>query len=64
MVAWLLPLLSFVLILFFGKVMGSHGRLAGHLATLAIVTSAVLSFTAMFGVWLPSHPPQARRGPS
>ena len=54
--AWLVPLASFVLILFFGKHMGAHGKFAGHLATLAIVSSAVLSFTAMFGVWLPSHP--------
>ena len=54
--AWLLPLASFVLILFFGKRMGSHGKLAGHLATGAILTSAVLSFSALFGVWLPNNP--------
>ena len=54
--AWLLPLASFVLILFFGKRMGSHGRLAGNLATGAILTSAVLSFSALFGVWLPANP--------
>jgi len=55
MIAWLLPLASFVLILFFGKRMGSHGRYAGHVATGAIVTSAVLSFVALFGSWLPNH---------
>ncbi len=56
MLAWLLPLASFVLILFFGKYMGSHGKFAGYLATGALLCSAALSFTAMFGVWLPNHP--------
>ncbi len=56
--AWLTPLASFVLILFFGKRMGSHGKGAGLLATSAIVFSAVCSFTALFGVWLPNHPLQ------
>ena len=56
--AWLAPLVSFVLILFFGKRMGSHGKGAGLLATSAIVFSAVCSFTALFGVWLPNHPLQ------
>ena len=56
MTAWLLPLASFVLILFFGKAMGPHGKYAGYVATGAIVSSAVLSFIALFGVWLPSHP--------
>ncbi len=56
--AWLTPLASFVLILFFGKHMGSHGKGAGLLATTAIVFSAVCSFTALFGVWLPNHPLQ------
>ncbi len=54
--AWLTPLASFVLILFFGKHMGSHGKGAGLVATLAIVFAAVCSFTALFGVWLPNHP--------
>ncbi|MCG8451157.1 MAG: NADH-quinone oxidoreductase subunit L [Pirellulales bacterium] len=54
--AWLLPLASFVLILFFGKQMGPHGKFAGYLATGAIVTSALLSFVALFGVWLPNNP--------
>jgi len=56
--AWLTPLASFVLILFFGKRMGPHGKGAGLLATSAIVFSAVCSFTALFGVWLPNYPLQ------
>jgi len=56
MIAWLLPLASFVLILFFGKHMGPAGKLAGYLATGAIATSCLLSMFAMFGVWLPNHP--------
>ena len=59
MLAWQTPLASFVAILLFGKYMGPHGKFAGYLATLAIVTSAVLSFTALFGVWLPAYPIQA-----
>lgn len=54
--AWLTPLASFVLILFFGKRMGPHGKLAGLVATSAIVFAAVCSFTALFGVWLPNNP--------
>lgn len=54
--AWLTPLASFVLILFFGKHMGSHGKGAGLVATFAIVFAGVCSFTALFGVWLPNHP--------
>jgi len=42
MLAWLTPLASFVAIVFFGKYMGPHGKFAGYLATLAIVTAAVL----------------------
>ncbi len=62
MTAWLLPLGSFVLLLFFGK----SNRLAGLVATGAIVAACVLSFTALFGVWLPNHPlPEAaHHGPS
>ena len=55
MAAWLLPLASFVLIVLFGKYMGHHGKGAGYLAVLAIVTSALFSLIAMFGVWLPNH---------
>jgi proton-translocating NADH-quinone oxidoreductase chain L len=54
--AWLVPLASFVTILLLGKYMGPGGKFAGYLATLAIVTSAVLSLVALFGVWLPNYP--------
>jgi NADH-quinone oxidoreductase subunit L len=54
-VAWLLPLASFVLILFFGPKMGHHGRNAAWVATAAIVTSLVLSLVA-FVSWLGAHP--------
>jgi len=53
--AWLLPLASFVLIVLWGKRMGHGGRCAGYLATLAIGTSAVLSFVAL-AAWLSQHP--------
>ena len=53
--AWLTPLASFVLILFFGPRMGSHGRNSACVATAAIATSLVLSLTA-FIVWLGAHP--------
>src|SRR5690242_17192767 len=54
--AWLLPLVSFALIVFFGKRMGKGGKLAGYVACGAIMTSCVLSLIALFGVWLPNHP--------
>ncbi len=53
--AWLLPLASFVAILFFGPRMGPHGRNAAWLATAAIVASFVLSLAAA-GTWLGAHP--------
>ena len=53
--AWLLPLASFVAILFFGPRMGPHGRNAAWVATAAIVTSLVLSLIAFVG-WLGVHP--------
>jgi hypothetical protein len=53
--AWLMPLASFVLILFFGPKMGPHGRNAAWVATAAIVTSLVLSLVA-FVSWLGAHP--------
>ena len=56
--AWLMPLASFVAILFFGPRMGPHGRNAAWVATAAIVTSLVLSLTA-FVVWLGGHPVRA-----
>jgi NADH-quinone oxidoreductase subunit L len=54
-IAWLLPLASFVAILFFGPRMGHHGRNAAWVATGAIVTSLVLSLIA-FVSWLGAHP--------
>ena len=53
--AWLLPLASFVLILFFGPKMGPHGRNAAWVATAAIVASLALSLVA-FVSWLGAHP--------
>ena len=38
--AWLLPLASFVLIVFFGKRMGHGGKAAGFVATGAIVSGS------------------------
>ncbi|MFM9058952.1 MAG: NADH-quinone oxidoreductase subunit L [Planctomycetaceae bacterium] len=53
--AWLVPLVSFVAILFFGPRMGKHGKNAAWVATAAILTSLVLSLMAA-GTWLASHP--------
>ena len=52
--AWLLPLVSFVLIVFLGPSMGKAGIKAGYLATAAIGTSFVLSMIA-FVLWLNGH---------
>ncbi len=51
LIAWLLPLASFVAIVLFGPRMGKAGRGAGFVATGAILTSAVLSVFALVG-WL------------
>jgi NADH-quinone oxidoreductase subunit L len=56
--AWVVPLGSYVAILFFGPRMGPHGRNAAWVATAAIGTSLVLSLTA-FALWLGHHPPVA-----
>jgi NADH:ubiquinone oxidoreductase subunit 5 (subunit L)/multisubunit Na+/H+ antiporter MnhA subunit len=56
--AWLVPLASFVAILFFGPRMGPHGRNAAWVATAAIITSLVLSLAAFF-TWLGAHPVKA-----
>ena len=45
--AWLLPLASFAVIVFFGPRMGKGGRGAGYVATLAIAVGFVLSATAL-----------------
>ncbi len=54
-IAWLLPLASFVLILFFGRRMGKAGSKAGYLATAAILSSCAISLFALFFVWLPNY---------
>ena len=53
--AWLTPLASFVVILFFGTKMGHHGKNAAWVATAAIVTSLLLSLVAA-GQWFAAHP--------
>ena len=53
--AWLAPLASFVVILFFGTKMGHHGKNAAWVATAAIVTSLLLSLVAA-GQWFAAHP--------
>jgi len=55
--AWLLPLASFALIVFFGPRMGKAGRGAGLLATGTIITGFVLSATALV-CWISEYPPQ------
>ena len=57
-IAVILPLVSFALIVLFAR---SFGRLAGHLATLMIVGSFVISIGAL-GIWLSHHFPQAAHG--
>jgi len=53
-IAWLLPLASFTLILFFGPRMGKHGVLASYVATGAIVGAFLLS-AGSFAIWLGTH---------
>ena len=53
--AWLIPLASFTVILFFGPRMGKAGKYAGYLATGAIGTSCAISLFALFLVWLPAN---------
>jgi NADH-quinone oxidoreductase subunit L len=53
--AWLIPLVSFALIVFFGPRMGKAGGKAGWVATGAILTSCALSLFALFFVWLPNY---------
>jgi NADH-quinone oxidoreductase subunit L len=52
--AWLLPLVSFTVIVFGGKRLGKAGVLAGYIATGAIVGAFLLSMTA-FGLWLNNY---------
>jgi len=63
-IAWLLPLASFTIILFFGPRLGKHGFLASYVATGAILGSFVLSFISLCA-WLGSegsHSPTAHHG--
>ncbi|MGC4002953.1 MAG: hypothetical protein QM811_07405 [Pirellulales bacterium] len=52
--AWLLPLLSFTIIVFLGPKLGPHGKYAAYVATGAILTAFVLSSVALFS-WLGTH---------
>ena len=54
--AVLSPLASFVVIWLFGPYMGKAGKGAGHVATMAILVSALLSFTSL-ALWLGYHTP-------
>ncbi len=60
--AWLLPLASFAVIVLFGPRMGKSGVLSGHVATGAILTSAVLSLLAL-ALWLEKHGVQEPQQP-
>ncbi|HTQ38057.1 MAG TPA: proton-conducting transporter membrane subunit, partial [Pirellulales bacterium] len=57
-IAWLLPLASFVLIVFFGRHMGSHGKGAAYVACGAIIGAFILSAISLGG-WLGQHPVSA-----
>jgi NADH-quinone oxidoreductase subunit L len=54
LIAWLLPLASFCVLLFFGRRMGAAGRGAAYVATGAIVAGFVLSLVAMI-CWIDVH---------
>ncbi|MGH7140280.1 MAG: hypothetical protein ACREHD_31465, partial [Pirellulales bacterium] len=54
-IAWLLPLVSFTLIVFFGPRMGKHGVGAAYLATLAIGLGFLCSLGSLV-MWLGAHP--------
>ena len=55
-IAWLIPLVSFVAILFFGPRMGAHGKGAATVATTAIGASLFLSLIALVSWTLAGHP--------
>ena len=57
-VAWLLPLASFALIVFFGPRMGKRGVMASYVATGAILGSFLLSAIALIA-WLATMGPHA-----
>jgi proton-translocating NADH-quinone oxidoreductase chain L len=64
LIAWLLPLASFTIIcigysipqMLGVRVKYSTQKFAGYIATAAIVGACLLSMTAMFRIWLPTHP--------
>jgi NADH-quinone oxidoreductase subunit L len=56
--AWLLPLVSFTVILFAGPRLGNHGKGAAGVATAAIVGAFVLSLFAFIS-WVAQHPVRA-----
>jgi NADH-quinone oxidoreductase subunit L len=56
--AWLLPLVSFALIVFFGPRMGHHGKGAAYVATAAIFSGFVLSLIALVA-WVCNPPANA-----
>ncbi len=53
--AWLLPLVSFTLIVLVGPKLGKAGYLASYVATGAILSAAVLSFSSL-AIWVHHHP--------
>lgn len=55
LIAWLAPLASFALIVFFGRRMGHGGHCAGYVATSAIGLGFLCSLTALF-LWLGHNP--------
>ena len=55
-IAWLIPLASFVAILFFGTRMGAHGKGAATVATSAIGASLFLSLVSLV-TWTTAGPP-------
>jgi len=63
LIAWLAPLASFVLIVFFGPRMGKHGEYAGHVATGAIVLGFVLSIAAWVTWRNENRQPPKEHGP-
>ncbi len=54
-IAWLIPLASFVAILFFGTRMGAHGKGAATVATSAIGASLFLSLVALVAWTMAGH---------
>jgi NADH:ubiquinone oxidoreductase subunit 5 (subunit L)/multisubunit Na+/H+ antiporter MnhA subunit len=64
LIAWLLPLASFTIIcigysipqMLGVRVRYSTQKYAGYIAIAAIVGACLLSMTAMFRIWLPTHP--------